>query len=124
MAEYGLIMAAVFLVAAAAYRVLMQNHMARSEHDACIGVGLECLALHGIKLGRQPADEEVVAEITALRDALRDRTADEILGQPRMTAPPMLAAMGVMAVMYASTFYTDPNLNDQPAEARPPPGIR
>ncbi len=90
----------------------MQNHMARSEHDACIGVGLECLALLGIKLGRQPADEEVVAEITALRDALRDRTADEILGQPRMTAPPMLAAMGVMAVMYASTFYTDPNLND------------
>ncbi|WP_437638200.1 ATP-binding protein [Sorangium sp. So ce854] len=97
---------------AAAYRVLMQNHTARSEHDACIGVGLECLALLGIELRRQPADDEVIAEITALRDALRDRAADEILGQPRMTAPPMIAAMGVMAVMYASSFYTDPNLND------------
>lgn len=97
---------------AAAYRVLMQNHMARSEHDACIGVGLECLEQLGITLRRQPADEVVLAELAELRDALRERTAEEILGQPRMTAPLMVAAMGVMAVMYASSFYTDPNLND------------
>ncbi|AUX22502.1 uncharacterized protein SOCEGT47_030050 [Sorangium cellulosum] len=97
---------------AAAYRVLMQNHTARSEHDACIGVGLECLELLGIKLRRQPPDDEVVAEISALRDELQGRAADDILGQPRMTSPPMVAAMAVMAVLYSSSFYTDPNLND------------
>lgn len=97
---------------AAVYRVLMQNHTLRSEHDQCVGVGLECLSLLGIKLHRQPSDEEVIAEIKDLQNALRDRTPEQVLGQPRMTDPVMTTAMSVIAVVYASSFYTDPNLND------------
>jgi predicted ATPase len=97
---------------AAAYRVRMQVHTIRSEHDRCIDIGLECLALLGFELRRQPSDEEVVAELERLRELLREHTADQILSQPRMTNPLMLAGMGVVEVMYHSTFYMDPNLND------------
>jgi len=97
---------------AAVYRVRMQIHTTRAEHDQCIGVGLECLSLLGIELHRQPTDEEVNAELTRLRDVLHGCSAEEILNQPRMTDPRTVIIMGAMAVMYASSFYMDPNLND------------
>ncbi|WP_437669404.1 AAA family ATPase [Sorangium sp. So ce131] len=97
---------------AAVYSVLMQNHTARSAHDHCVAVGLVCLSLLGIEIQPHPTDAEVLEELARLRDALREHTAEQILAQPRMTEPSIITAMSVMAVMYASSFYTDPNLND------------
>ena len=97
---------------AAVCRVQMQIHTTRSEHDRCIDVGLECLSLLGTELRREPTDDEVVAELTRLRDMLRERTSDEILNQPRMTDPLIVATIGAMVVMYPSSYYMAPNLND------------
>lgn len=97
---------------AAAYRIQMQIHTTRSEHVPCIDVGLKCLSLLGLNLHRGPSDEEVLAEIDQVREALRSRTPEEILNQPRMSDPLVVATMGAITVMYPSSFYVDPNLND------------
>lgn len=97
---------------AAIYRISMQVHTTRSEHDKCIDVGLSCLSLLGVELHRNPTDEAVIAELKALREEVLGHTAEQILEQPRMTDPVTVATMGALAVMYASSFYLDPNLND------------
>jgi hypothetical protein len=96
----------------AAYRVRMQVHTIRSEHDRCIDVGLECLSLLGLELRRNPSEEELSAKLTQLRDVLRERAAEEILNSPKMTDPVAIATMGAITAVYSSSFYLDPNLNE------------
>lgn len=97
---------------AAVYRVRMQVHLVRSEHAQCIEVGLKCLAELGVELPSQPSSDDALVEIKRLREVLRDRSAEEILNQPRMTDPVSFAIMSAISVVYPSTFYVSPNLND------------
>ncbi|AKT39493.1 AAA family ATPase [Chondromyces crocatus] len=96
----------------AAYRIQMQIHTTRSEHEQCIEVGLKCLSLLGLELHRRPSDEEVMSELHRVREALRHRSLADVLEQPRMTDPLTATLMGAIAVMFPSTFYLDPTLND------------
>ncbi|EYF03063.1 AAA family ATPase, partial [Chondromyces apiculatus] len=97
---------------AAVYRVQMQIHTTHAEHERCIDTGLECLALLELNISRKPTNEELIAELTELQSTFRERSPEDLVKQPRMTEPEKIVLMNVMAVMYASAYYTDPNLSD------------
>jgi len=100
------------LDAASAYRLMMNLATARVDNKRSIALGLECLKRLGIDLAPEPSDEDVLAEMQAIRESLKGRKLEELLDLPMVTDPEMVSAMSTLAAIFPAALYTSTNLAD------------
>ncbi|MGK3999584.1 trifunctional serine/threonine-protein kinase/ATP-binding protein/sensor histidine kinase [Sorangium sp. So ce1024] len=95
---------------AAVYRLKSDIHVASSENEAAVASILAGLDLFGMHMPAHPSWDEVAAaneEVTAL---LGDRPVESLLDLPLMADTELKAAMGLLAALFAPSFFTDGNL--------------
>jgi len=94
-------------VAALEIRVLA--YFTRLRIRESIAVGLEALALLGIRLPTKPNQAQVVVELLKTKAALRGKKPEQFLDLPLMERPEDLAVMRIMANMAPAVFFVDTN---------------
>ncbi|WP_158502033.1 AAA family ATPase [Vitiosangium sp. GDMCC 1.1324] len=95
---------------AAAYRVLIELHVTKSENKRAVDVALECLELLGIRMSPHPSWNEVEVEYEKVWASLGDRRIEELIDLPLMTNLEIQAAMRVLSALVVPAFNTDSNL--------------
>jgi predicted ATPase len=95
---------------AAVYRLQIELHVVRSDNDAAVGSALAALRLCGIDFSRHPSREETEREFDDVWKNLGGRPFESIADLPPMTDPEMLAAMRILAELWAPAYFTDFNL--------------
>ena len=91
-------------------RLEITNHLAVSDHTACIDIALRCLRRFGIEWRAQPSWDDVRAERERLDQLLNARTIEELEALPPMVDPDALAVMDLFAAMKAPALITSPTL--------------
>jgi PAS domain S-box-containing protein len=97
---------------AAVARVQIQLATAQVDNARAVEIGLNCLRLFGIEISPDVTKDDVLGEITWLRDKFRDRTIEELIDLPVMKDPDMIAAMEILAVIHTAAVYAAPILAD------------
>lgn len=95
-----------------AYRVQIELRLAQAQNRESIDVAIECLKSFGIELSFLEAKESARAELGRIREGLKERRIEDLLDLPLMTDPEMTEALSVLAAVYPSSMYTDPNFTD------------
>jgi predicted ATPase/tRNA A-37 threonylcarbamoyl transferase component Bud32 len=84
---------------AAVYRLKVQFHFMKSEHQQAVATALTCLRLFSIDLPACPTEEQVQAEYETFWQALNGRPIESLIDLPLMTDPELQAAMQVFSVL-------------------------
>ncbi len=95
---------------AAAYRILVELHVTKSENERAVEAALECLELFGIHMSPHPSWSEVEAEYEKIWTNLGSRRIEELIDLPLATDPEIQATMRVLSVLFSPASYTDRNL--------------
>ncbi|MDI1445447.1 AAA family ATPase [Polyangium sp. 6x1] len=89
----------------AAHRLQIQLAIAQVNNARAIEVALSCLRELGVNLPERPTQDDVRAELTAMRAALHGRAIEDLIDLPAMTDPSMVAAMQVLSSAYPAAVY-------------------
>lgn len=92
------------------YEIKLQSYYSQLQLQLAIDTGLDILAKLGIVLPQQPSRSRIQKEHKALKALLGDQPIKELANIPEMTAADKLAAMGVLLVIAAPTYITNPPL--------------
>jgi predicted ATPase/GAF domain-containing protein/tRNA A-37 threonylcarbamoyl transferase component Bud32 len=92
---------------AAVYRLKIQFHVMKSEHQPAVASGLTCLRLFDIDLPAHPTLEQVQAEYETVWQTLNGRPIESLIDLPIMTDPELLAAMQVLSALTPASYITD-----------------
>ena len=92
---------------AAAYTLDVSLYTAKSKTTRAVERALKCLRLFDIDLPAHPTVEQVQAEYETVWQCLNGRSIESLIDLPLMTNPELQAAMRVLAVLRASSYYTD-----------------
>src|SRR5690606_34343614 len=92
---------------AAGHRLRIELHVVRSDNAAAVESALAALRLFGIDFSPHPSREETEREFHDVWKNLGDRPFESIADLPRMTDPEMLAAMRILAELWAPAYFTD-----------------
>ncbi|MDK1374437.1 AAA family ATPase [Sinorhizobium sp. 6-70] len=95
---------------AAIHRLRIELHVVRSDYDAAVGSALAALRLFDIDFPPHPSREETEREFGDVWKNLGGRPFESIADLPPMTDPEMLAAMRILAELWAPAYFTDFNL--------------
>jgi PAS domain S-box-containing protein len=95
---------------AAIHRLRIELHVVRSDNDAAVRSALAALRLCGIDFSPHPTREETEREFDDVWKNLGGRPFECIADLPPMTDPEMLAAMRILAELWAPAYFTDFNL--------------
>src|SRR5229473_1546764 len=93
--------------AAAAYHLKVQLHIVKGEHAQAVDSALRCLGLFGIDIPAHPTWEQVQAGYETVWRTLDGRPIEGLIDLPLMTDPELQAAMRVLAVLIAPSYFTD-----------------
>lgn len=75
-----------------------------------IALGLEALAMLGVKLPAKPGQAQVALELVKAKMAMRNKTPEQLLQLPLAQQPEHLAVMRIMANLAPPVFFVDTNL--------------
>jgi PAS domain S-box-containing protein len=92
---------------AAVYHVKVQLHVLKSEHQQAVATALTCLRRLGIDMPAHPTEEQVQAEYETIKQTLNGRPIESLIDLPPMTDPGLQAAMQMLSVLFAPSYYTD-----------------
>jgi predicted ATPase/class 3 adenylate cyclase len=92
-----------------ALEIRTNAYFVRLRTRESIAVGLEALALLGMKLPNKPNQAQVVLELVKTKAALRSKKPEQLLDLPLMKRPEDLAVMRIMANMAPAVFFVDTN---------------
>jgi PAS domain S-box-containing protein len=95
---------------AAVYRLRIELHVVRSDNDGAVENALAALQLLGIDFSPHPSWKETEREFGDVWKNLGDRPFESIADLPPMKDPEMLAAMRILAELWAPAYFTDFNL--------------
>jgi PAS domain S-box-containing protein len=95
---------------AAAYRLKIDLHVARSDYPRAVDSALTALKLFGIDLPAHPTWEQVQAEYESVWRNLDGRPIESLIDLPLMTDPELHAAMLIFSVLFNPAYATDFNL--------------
>jgi len=93
-----------------ALEIRINAHFMRQRIRESITVGLEALALLGVKLPAKPGQAQVMLELLKTKTALRGKKPEQFLDLPLMQRPEDLAVMRIMANLAPAAFFVDTNL--------------
>lgn len=97
---------------AAVVRLRSSLYVTLGDQAKAVEVALAYLRDFGIEWSPHPTEQELRAEVAALRGLLADRPIADLVDLPRMTEPDWLAAMDVLAYTILPAILTDGNLED------------
>ena len=92
---------------AAVYQLKVQLHLLKGEAQEILDTALACLRGFAIDLPVHPTEEQVRAEYEGVWDALSGRTIESLIDLPMMTDPELQAAMKVLSVVSAPSYFID-----------------
>lgn len=92
-----------------ALEIRVNAYFVRLRIRESIAVGLEALALLGMKLPTKPNQAQVVLELVKTKAALHGKKPEQFLDLPLMEQPEHLAVMRIMANMAPAVFFLDTN---------------
>jgi PAS domain S-box-containing protein len=92
---------------AAGYHLKVQLHILRGETQETVNTALACLRQFGIEMPVHPTEAQVRAEYDAVWQALDGRTIESLIDLPMMTDPELQAAMKVLSVVAAPSYFID-----------------
>src|SRR6185312_6048857 len=95
---------------AAIHRLRIELHVVRSDNAGAVQSALAALRLCGIDFSPHPGREEIEREFADVWKNLDGRPFESFAGLPPMTNPEMLAAMRILAELWAPAYFTDFNL--------------
>ncbi|EYF08908.1 AAA family ATPase [Chondromyces apiculatus] len=95
---------------AAACRLYIALSTARMENQLALEKGVECLRSLGIELSLTPGEDDIFAEVEAIRAALAGRAIKDLLHLPAMEDPEVIAIMEILSSLYAAAVYVHPPL--------------
>ena len=95
---------------AAAYRLKIDLHVAKSDYPQAVDSALTGLKLFGIDLPAHPTWEQVQAEYETVWRNLGGRPIESLIDLPLMTDPELHAAMLIFSVLFNPAHATDLNL--------------
>lgn len=95
---------------AAILRLEIELHVVRSENDAAVASALAALRLFEIDFSPHPGRQEMEHEFDEIWKNLAGRPLESIAELPPMTQPEMLAAMRILAELWAPAYFSDFNL--------------
>jgi len=90
---------------AAAYRLKIELHLIKQEIAQAIEAALACLREFGIDLPAQPTPDQVQREYEQVWQALGERSIDSMIDLPLATDPDIQAAMDLMVLLTAATYF-------------------
>jgi PAS domain S-box-containing protein len=95
---------------AAAYRLKIDLHVAKSDYPRAVNSALSALKLFGIDLPAHPTWEQVQAEYETVWRNLDGRAIESLIDLPLMTDRELHAAMLIFSVLFNPAYSTDFNL--------------
>jgi predicted ATPase len=94
----------------AAYCLKSDSYMATGEFPAAISCSLECLAMLGIPMSREPTREELAAAHEEVMALLGERPIESLIDLPPMTDLDMKVVMGALSSLFPKAFATNHQL--------------
>jgi len=95
----------------AAYRMRAELHLRRSEITQSVDVALEGLKTFGIRMERQPTQEDCEEACRDILNKLAGYPGDALLKLPQMQDAEVEAAMSLLAVLSIGAVFTDGRLH-------------
>jgi PAS domain S-box-containing protein len=95
---------------ASIHRLKIELNVVKSDNDAAVESALDALRLFGIDFSPHPGRKATERELDDVWKNAGDRPFDRIADLPPMTNREMLAAMRILAELWAPAYFTDFNL--------------
>ena len=92
------------------YALMVTLYTAVDKPDKALAVGLEALAMLGVRLPENPGKIRILANIIRVRLAQGRTRTEDLLNLPELTDPESNAIMNLLAMIGAPAYYVNPNL--------------
>ncbi len=83
---------------------------AQNKLGEAIDVGIEALALLGMKFPRNPSSVNILISLCRLKMSLRAKTDNDILSLPRLTDSRLLAGLRIISAVSTVAYWSSPKL--------------
>ena len=94
----------------AAHKIRVQARVVQNRLSEAVDIGLQALALVGVRFPRSPEQAEVGEQLMATIALLKDRPIEGLLDLPAMTDAEQLAAMDLLGLILPPAYWTSQEL--------------